>query len=161
MTVAEFNKCVDDYADGLFRFVVFHLRNEEDARDVVQDAFEKMWRLREGVDGQKSKSYLFTAAYHLLINSSRRRKNTVDVSLVGEIELAHSEQYSDAQEVLKCAVQRLPSVQQSVILLRDYEGYSYREIGEITGLSEAQVKVYIYRGRAALKEFLVSPDLIR
>ena len=41
-----------------------------------------------------------------------------------------------------------------MILLRDYEGYDYKEIGEITGLSESQVKVYIYRGRVALKEFI-------
>jgi len=57
---------------------------------------------------------------------------------------------------LKLALDKLPSIQKSVILLRDYEGYDYKEIGEITGLSESQVKVYIYRGRVALKEFIGS-----
>lgn len=161
MTVTEYNQCVDLHADGLFRFVFYHLKNEEEARDVVQDAFEKMWRLRETIDGNKSKSYLFTAGYHLLIDKTRRRKNTVDVTMVSETEFSHSVQYSDVREVLHAALRRLPEIQQSVILLRDYEGYSYREIGDITGLSEAQVKVYIYRGRVALKEYLVSPDLIR
>ena len=46
----------------------------------------------------------------------------------------------------------MPEDQRSVILLRDYEGYSYKEISELTGLSESQVKVYIYRGRLFLKE---------
>jgi RNA polymerase sigma-70 factor (ECF subfamily) len=45
-----------------------------------------------------------------------------------------------------------------VILLRDYEGYSYQEIGGITGLSESQVKVYIFRARKALKAYLVRMD---
>jgi RNA polymerase sigma-70 factor (ECF subfamily) len=43
-----------------------------------------------------------------------------------------------------------------VLLLRDYEGYNYEQIGEITGLNESQVKVYIYRARIAMKEYLVS-----
>lgn len=161
MTVAEFNQCVDDHADGLFRFVLYHLKDEEEARDVVQDAFEKMWRLRDTIDGGKSKSYLFTAGYHLLIDKTRRRKNKINLDDVAEVEFSHTEHYSDAREVLQTAMSRLPSIQQSVILLRDFEGYSYREIGDITGLTEAQVKVYIYRGRVALKEFLVSPDHVR
>jgi RNA polymerase sigma-70 factor (ECF subfamily) len=58
------------------------------------------------------------------------------------------------QEILHEALERLSEIQRSVILLRDYEGYSYQEIGEITGLSESQVKVYIYRGRVFLKNYI-------
>ncbi|RLD49112.1 MAG: RNA polymerase sigma factor, partial [Bacteroidetes bacterium] len=66
--------------------------------------------------------------------------------------------YSDLKEVLDEALKKLNEVQRSVILLRDYEGYSYQEIGEITGLSESQVKVYIYRARVFLKNYIVSPE---
>ena len=58
MTAAEYNQCVDEHADGLYRFILKNMRDEEEARDVVQDAFEKMWRNHEKVDGNKSKSYL-------------------------------------------------------------------------------------------------------
>jgi RNA polymerase sigma-70 factor (ECF subfamily) len=58
------------------------------------------------------------------------------------------------------ALDRLPPVQKSVIMLRDYEGYSYEEIEKITGLNESQVKVYIYRGRVALKEYLVKMEYV-
>jgi len=54
----------------------------------------------------------------------------------------------------------LPETQRSVIMLRDYEGYSYQEISEITGLTESQVKVYIYRGRLYLKKFIGSPEKV-
>jgi RNA polymerase sigma-70 factor (ECF subfamily) len=43
-------------------------------------------------------------------------------------------------------------------MLRDYEGYSYEEIGEITALNPSQVKVYIYRARLALKEYIGKPE---
>jgi RNA polymerase sigma-70 factor (ECF subfamily) len=54
------------------------------------------------------------------------------------------------------ALNTLNEIQRSVILLRDYEGYSYEEIGEITGSNESQVKVYIYRARLALKQYIGS-----
>jgi RNA polymerase sigma factor (sigma-70 family) len=71
-----------------------------------------------------------------------------------------SRQYSDLNEILHEALDRLPPVQKSVIMLRDYEGYSYEEIEKITGLNESQVKVYIYRGRLALKEYLVKMEYV-
>jgi RNA polymerase sigma-70 factor (ECF subfamily) len=69
-------------------------------------------------------------------------------------ELTTDNEFSDVKEVLNQALERLPDIQRSVILLRDYEGYTYQEIGEITGLNESQVKVYIYRGRVALKNYI-------
>ena len=51
-------------------------------------------------------------------------------------------------------------MQKSVVLLRDYEGYNYAEIAEITGLSESQVKVYIFRARKALKEYIKRLELV-
>jgi len=54
----------------------------------------------------------------------------------------------------------LPEIQRSVVLLRDYEGYSYNEIAEITGLSESQVKVYIFRARTFLKNYIGSLEIV-
>ena len=66
----------------------------------------------------------------------------------------------DLQEVLHEALNRLPEIQKSVILLRDYEGYNYEEIAEITGLNLSQVKVYIFRGRKQLKEYIGSIEKV-
>ena len=74
MTEREYNECVTTYADNVYRFIVKNLRHEEDARDVVQTAFEKMWRNRAEVDAQRSKSYLFTVAYHQMIDHIRKVK---------------------------------------------------------------------------------------
>lgn len=160
MTAAEYNKCVDDHADGLYRFILKNMKDEEEARDVVQDAFEKMWRNHENVDALKSKSYLFTTGYHTMIDRIRKKKHVSDFTEVNEESLFHTEQYSDAKKILNEAVNLLPDIQKAVITLRDFEGYSYAEIGSITNLNESQVKVYIYRARLFLKEYIGSMEKV-
>ena len=66
----------------------------------------------------------------------------------------------DLQSQLNDALDQLPDIQRTVVLLRDYEGYAYDEIGEITDLSESQVKVYIFRARKRLQEILVSIEAV-
>ena len=66
----------------------------------------------------------------------------------------------DLKEVLEEALNTLPEKQKAVILLRDYEGYSYDEIAEITELSASQVKVYIFRARKALQAYIKRLDLV-
>ena len=62
------------------------------------------------------------------------------------------------KKVLEKALSTLSETQRSLVVLKDYEGYSYEEIGQITGLSSSQVKVYLHRARIQLKNFLVRPE---
>ncbi|REJ80520.1 MAG: RNA polymerase sigma factor [Bacteroidetes bacterium] len=160
MTRSEYNDCVDQHADALYRFILKNIKDEDDARDIVQDAFEKMWKNIEMIEGTKSKSYLFTTAYHTMIDFIRKRKRISDYTEVTEESLFHTEQYSDLKQVLNNALNLLPDSQKAVITLRDYEGYSYEEIAEITGLSLSQVKVYIYRARVFLKQYVGSMERV-
>jgi RNA polymerase sigma-70 factor (ECF subfamily) len=64
------------------------------------------------------------------------------------------------KKVLEEALSRLGETQRSLVLLKDYEGYSYAEIGQITGLNESQVKVYLHRARMQLKNYLVKLENI-
>lgn len=156
MTVEEYNKSVDLYADGIYRFALKTLRDQDKAKDTVQDSFEKLWVKHSEVSFEKVKSYLFTTAYHASIDLIRKEKKKGEYESSGIFETSSSEQYNDIHEVLNRAVDQLPEIQKSVLLLRDYEGYSYEEIGEMTGLNESQVKVYIFRARLFLKNYLVS-----
>ncbi|MDZ4750940.1 MAG: RNA polymerase sigma factor [Flavobacteriales bacterium] len=157
MTVKEYNECVDLYSDGLFRFLVKNTKDREKAQDLVQDTYAKLWTKVEDVSFEKAKSYIFTSGYHTMIDLFRREKRQLEYS-AEEIRTgtsSTSRQYNDLNEVLNEALDKLPPVQKSVIMLRDYEGYSYEEIEKITGLNESQVKVYIYRARVTLKNYLV------
>lgn len=154
MTTAEYNKCVDDHSDGVYRFILKNIKDEDKAKDVVQDSFVKMWDKVSEISYEKSRSYLFTTAYHTMIDQIRRDKKTSSFEDISYSAYADNKEYLGLKEILNEAVSKLPEIQRSVVLLRDYEGYSYEEIGEITNLSESQVKVYIYRARVFLKEYI-------
>jgi RNA polymerase sigma factor (sigma-70 family) len=159
MTERDYNDCVKAYADNVYRFIVKNLKHEEDARDIVQTAFEKMWRNRQDIDALKSKSYLFTVAYHQMIDHIRKikriqLKDEFAEESKGSIQL----QTGNIKKVLEQALATLSDTFRSLVLLKDYEGYSYEEIGKITGLGESQVKVYLHRARVQLKNYLVSPE---
>jgi len=160
MTVEEYNRAVDVYADNLYRFVLKNLKDEHMSRDIIQDTFEKLWLKLEEVSGLKVKTYLFTAAYHTMIDYIRKEKRYADVDPLDVQELSHSGHYSDLGEVLEKAIENLPEDQKSVVMLRDYEGYSYKDISDITNLSESQVKVYIYRARVFLKNYIGSMEQV-
>jgi RNA polymerase sigma factor (sigma-70 family) len=160
MTVREYNQCVDEHADGVYRFILKNIKDEDKARDIVQDSFEKMWNKSSDIDFTKAKSYLFTTAYHTMIDAIRKEKNQTE--LKEDVFSLHTTEntYSDLKEILNEALSKLPDVQKHVIMLRDYEGYTYQEIGEITGLNESQVKVYIYRARSFLKNYIGKLDVV-
>lgn len=158
MTEREYNECVSTYADNVYRFILKNLRHEEDARDVVQTSFEKMWRNRNEIDNAKSKSYLFTVAYHQMIDHIRKNKRIHLKEEFHEASRIQDKPEHNMKKILEEALSRLNETQRSLVLLKDYEGYSYEEIGKITGLNESQVKVYLHRARLQLKNYLVSPE---
>lgn len=155
MTEKEYNDCVTLYADNVYRFIVKNLRHEDDARDVVQTAFEKLWVNRNEVDGTKSRAYLFTVAYNCMIDHLRKVKRIyLKDEFKAEAKVVNKAA-NNLKEVLEHALSRLSETQRSLVLLKDYEGYSYEEIGQITGLNSSQVKVYLHRARLQLKEYIV------
>lgn len=161
MTEKEYNQCVNQYADNVYRFIVKNLRHEEDSRDIVQTAFEKLWRNRETVETEKSKSYLFTVAYNQMIDHIRKNKRIQLKDEFAEDGRVQQATNSNLKKALMEALNRLNETQKSLVMLKDYEGYSYEEIGVIMGLNESQVKVYLHRARLTLRNYLVSPENVR
>lgn len=160
MTEKEYNSCVDAHSDAVYRFILKNIRHEEDARDIVQSAFEKMWVNREQVNPATAKSYLFTVAYNQMIDHIRKSKRVElkeefeeGTKVAGQVILAFKRD-------LEKALGQLTSLQRSLILLKDLEGYTYEEIGKITGLNPSQVKVYLHRARLQLKQIVGKPENI-
>jgi len=159
MTEKDYTQCVNLYADNVFSFIVKNLRHEEDARDVVQTAFEKLWRNRESVEYDKCKSYLFTVAYNQMIDHIRKNKRvSLQEEFAEETKVGVQSTNSHTKQVLMAALDRLNETQKSLVMLKDYEGYSYEEISQIMDLTESQVKVYLHRARLALRNYLVSRE---
>lgn len=151
----EYNIIVSEHSNNLYGYAIRFLRNKEDARDIVQDVFEKLWIHRKNVEFAKAKSWMFTTAHNAMINFSNRKGRVI---LSDEMESydkgAIVPNSFESNQVVERAVSILPPVQKSVILLRDLEGYSYKEIADILELSDSQVKVYLFRARKKIKKQL-------
>lgn len=106
---------------------------------------------------EKSKAWLFRTGYNALINFTKRKQRIVyDETMIPERGVENNNyEYKDLVEL---SLSLLPPIQKSIILLRDLEGYTYEEIGEILEISDSQVKVYLYRARKKIKKQL--SDLI-
>jgi RNA polymerase sigma factor (sigma-70 family) len=160
MTVKDYNRSVDEHSDSVYRFIRSNLKDDDRANDIVQDAYEKLWRHVTEIEFSVAKSWLFSTAYHNMIDIIRKEKRMEGLDSSYENEIIYESQYSDLNEILLIALERLPEQQKTAVMLRDYEGYSYKEIGEITGSTEARVKINIYRGRLALKNFIGKIEIV-
>jgi RNA polymerase sigma-70 factor (ECF subfamily) len=158
MTAEDYNDCVRQYADGLYRFMLKSTGQVEDARDLVQSAFEKLWEHRSAVHAATGKSYLFTIAYHKMIDQTRKNRRMEYRGMLPDHLETAGPPTSRLRQVLEEALDRLNERQRSLVLLKDYEGYSYEEIGGITGLNMSQIKVTLHRARIQLKQYLVSVE---
>jgi RNA polymerase sigma-70 factor (ECF subfamily) len=122
------------------------------AKDITQETYLRLWENIDKVDFNKVKAWLFTTAYRLSLDHIQRRKRFVDESFMPE--RCEREENIDLKKIIDESLTLLSDIQRSVILLKDYEGYSYIEIGEILTLSDAQVKVYLFRARKKIKEYI-------
>ena len=150
----EYNSIVKEHSNNLFGYAIKFLRDREDAKDIVQDVFEKLWMNRNTVECAKAKSWMFTTAHNAMINFSNRKGRLQLTDEIGKYDKGIKPQTFESHQLVERAVSILPPIQKSVILLRDLEGYSYKEIGGILDLSDSQVKVYLFRGRKKIKKQL-------
>ncbi len=157
MEERSYNQVVEACADRLYGFAYRLTRDAEAAADLVQDAFLKLWEYGEEV--KEPAAFLYAVLYRAFADAVRRgrlkRRYAADAGLSeppgqGDRAVERMEWCDYMAEALA----GLSDVQRAVLLLRDYEGYNYAEIGEMTGLSESQVKVYLFRARVKLKTIL-------
>ena len=153
MNTHEYNECVKNYSDGIFRFIVKNLGDEFESENIVQNTFEKLWIKREDVRMETAKAYLFKVAYNNMIDVIRKNKRTTDLEAAGHV-AAETYEYNNVIEYVNKAVAQLPEKQRSALTLRDYEGHDYKTTGDITGMNESQVKVNIFRARKFIKEYI-------
>jgi RNA polymerase sigma factor (sigma-70 family) len=150
----EYNIAIKTHANALYGYALKFLRNSENAQDIVQDVFEKLWLNRKKVELDKAKSWMFTTAFHAMLNFSKKRSRMeYDTDRLPE-RGSNEKNLFESNQVVERAVSILPPLQKNIILLRDLEGYTYQEIGDVLEISESQVKVYLFRARNKIKKQL-------
>jgi len=155
MEAKEYNVYVQELGDALFRFACKSTGNADDAHDIVQNCFEVLWQKRNEIMPGKAKAFLFQVAYNQSVDNYRKRSR---ISHTERPEESMAPANPDLKRLLDNALSQLDEQSRALVLLKDYEGYRYEEIGQITGLSDSQVKVYLHRARKALKDYLVSVE---
>lgn len=156
-----FKKLFVTYNVKLFNFSYKYLRSREDAEEVVQDTFVKIWENRAALDEHRSfNSYVFTIAKNLIINKARKK---VAEPRVFETIAEHSAQdesteneiiYRDITSVAELAIQKLPAQRQLVYNLSRKQGLTYEEIGSQLGISNRTVEAHLRKALQSIREFL-------
>ena len=153
----------DLYERPLYQYVIRLVSSEADAQDVFQEIWARMFRLRgERKEVTKFSGLLFTVARNLSINAIRDRKVVQNVSLEDvsadlEASLRTLDvDQADLHEMLQKALARLPLVQREAFILREYNGYSYQEIAEITISTMINAKMRAWRARERLRKMIAA-----
>lgn len=157
MTDKEYNESVTSWSDDIYRFAVRCCGDTAAGQDAVQEAYASLWQKRDIIDAHKAKSYLLSTAYHTAVSHHRhqtvRRKAEPELAAATDSCVLPDEEF-DLTEAINRALAQLPEVQRALIQLRDIEGYSFEEIGNMLQLSAQQVHVYLFRARIAMKKLL-------
>jgi len=151
--------------DKLFRFAFRLLQNVQEAEDAVQDVMAGVWAKRDQwPQWQSMEAYCMTATRNNCLDRLRKKRLTPVQEEKGLQVSSHDkdpyEKMMDKEivhRIRKC-MQELPGNQQMVVRLREMDGFSYIEIGEILGMSMEQVKINLFRGRNAIKKLIIKEE---
>jgi len=164
-----FNQLILRWERPMYALAYRQLGHEEDARDVVQDAFLRAFRALPGFKGEaKFSSWLYRITLNLCRDVMRRAKRApfvqapegVDVGDLVSSETTAAESIEDVvtrndlgRHVAR-AMSRLPEEQRAAILLKEYHGLTFQEIAELQGCPLSTVKTRLYQGLTVLRREL-------
>jgi RNA polymerase sigma factor (sigma-70 family) len=141
MQKGDFQKDIFVHRNKMYRFAVSYIKNEEEAKDIVQEVLMKLWETRSELKKVNSlESWCMTLTRNKSLDALKRagRKRNEKLSI----------------ENVKKIAGELPENQKTAFTLREIQGYSYLEICEIMEISMSQVKVNIFRARNTIKDQL-------
>lgn len=156
----QYRQAIDQHRQRIYSFARYSLRAAEDAEDVTQDVFIKLWQHWRKIDHSKLGAWLMRVTHNAVIDHVRKQRFSRDhVDQFADVEL-ESEDRDASQEIdqeafekhIQKVIQQLDDPFRSIIILRDIQGQSYADIQETLNMNESQVKVYLHRGRRKLRE---------
>jgi RNA polymerase sigma-70 factor, ECF subfamily len=166
ITVEEiFRQCFDDYFNKLYTYAFTIVKNNAEAKDIVQLAFVRLWEKRHDVNlAVSGKAYLYTSVYHLSLNSIRNRKiregHHQHIARNNSINSLYTVEEKEARSRIKAAIDALPSRCKEVFCKSRFEGKKYAEIAEELGISVKTVEVQVGKALRLLRENLADLGLI-
>ena len=163
MKLREFERLVRESRHRLYGYAYYFLGNREEAEDVVQDVYMRLWKNRTIVRADGAAGWLISVTRNVCRDQLRRRRVRsvveVDSDRVGDVEARQPNPADDAartdfEQLLGDAIVDLPDPQKTIVILREIMGMSYNEISGALDLPLNTVKVYLHRGRKHLRHRL-------
>src|SRR5213593_1637565 len=163
--LASFEETMLPHMDAAHNLAKWLLRNEEDAQDVVQDAYLRAFKSFSGFHGSNGRAWLLTivrnTSYTML---KKNRVADLTTTFDEEIHTAGHEsvspatilEHSENAELIKEAMDELPAEFREILALRHQEGLSYKEIADIAQIPPGTVMSRLARARAKLREYLAT-----
>ena len=152
-----FNRIFDKYRNPVYSVCYRFVRNDADAREITQDVFIKIFR---NIKKYNEKAKFFTWLYRIAVNTcisfKRRRKDhlSFDDSIGGSIAAKDLHEQIVVRKVIEEALMKIPDRQRIALVLKHYEGYTYKEIGEIMGITTGAAKANHFQAVLKLRVFL-------
>lgn len=159
MTHEQFKTEILPLHKAMYRMAYAATRSQEDAADIVQDTFVKLWQHRDTLSSvDNPQAYCITALRHQCVTYLRTRRDTTSLDTAGALDPArmHSTaeplEHRDTLELLSRIIDTLPERQRQIISLSTFSGFSNEEIAEATGLTDVNVRAILSRTRRRIKE---------
>lgn len=157
MQATTFNTILKEHSTNIYRYIYKCIRNKEEAQDITQEAFTRLWEHRDRIDTTKAKSWLYTTAHRLMLERVSARKLYTELESNSDTPqggFSINNNSWNLKEILDWSLTQVSGIQRELILLRDLEGYSYEEIGSILDMNQALVKVNLFRARQKLQQVI-------
>jgi len=154
LTTTEYNIAIKDYSDRLLRYALRLTRDKAWSEDLVQDSLIKLWTNRDKVTPDHAKPFLYRVLYNKLVDDQRKKKVRQFTSTPSQNIQTNSE--LETRDLIEKAFEQLNVNQKRIIMLRDWDGYSYEEIADILELNLGVVKVQLFRARKKMKAIVTS-----
>ena len=166
MNIEAFQNRVLPVKNKLYRFALRFLNNEEEAKDIVQEVFIRVWNGREQMNEiQNWEAWCMRITRNLSLDRIRSMTRKKTQPIEDSFDVRHDAQTphettetQESMEQIGLLIAGLPEKQRQIIHLRDVEGYSYNEICEIMEIDLNQVKVNLFRARNSVREKLMKID---
>ncbi len=152
------------HRDRVFSYSLYCLRDRDDAEDVTQDAFLRLWKKRDEVDPQRVEAWLIRVAHNLCIDRVRRRKTARRYLELPEVRAAAASaetaapdrglQREQTQAMLLDAMAALQVETRSVVIMHYFQGLKLDEVAGLLGKKTNTVKVQLHRARQVLRRVL-------
>ena len=160
---------------AVYNLALSILKRKEDAEDVTQETYLRLWRTISEATIESPKSYILRAARNLALDLIRKKSKRDDADTVVqgedeefEIELEDTDPASRPdlaylqkmeREAVRESINELPTSARELIILRDLEGLPYSEIAKVLGIPEGTLKSKLFRARERLRQIILSKNL--